>query len=138
MQCNKFLLIFILIASTAINSMKCEWLGQIVGEFFKDAINNATEPMILNAKLAFRESMDYVFDNKISPLINQIEAISYRIMDREAKEIKQMTNDLKEQIGNMVNNAATKATELVDHTVDEIKENIIKETFDQMTKFEDK
>jgi hypothetical protein len=116
----------------------CGWLSNLVGNFFGGVVDKATDGMIEHAKQAFRESMDYVFDNKINPLINQLEATADRVMDRAKEDINAVIDNFKNQILELVEKAANVAKDLVDHTVDEIKTKIIDNTFDQLNRFEDK
>jgi hypothetical protein len=117
---------------------KCGWLSNLVGGFFGGVVDKATDGMIEHAKQAFRESMDYVFDNKINPLINQLEATADRVMDRAKDDINAVIDNFKNQILELVEKAANVAKDLVDHTVEEIKTKIIDNTFDQLNRFEDK
>jgi hypothetical protein len=117
---------------------KCGWLGNLIGDFFGGVVDKATDGMIEHAKQAFRESMDYVFDNKINPLINQLEATADRVMDRAKDDINAVIDNFKNQILDLVEKAANVAKDLVDHTVEEIKTKIIDNTFDQLNRFEDK
>jgi hypothetical protein len=116
----------------------CGWIKKTVGKFFGGVVNKATEGTIDHSKQAFRESMDYVFDNKINPLINQLEATADRVIDRAKDDINEVIENFKNQILDLVEKAANVAKDLVDHTVDEIKTKIIDNTFDQLNRFEDK
>lgn len=133
----KFLIIFIL-ALTANQPAKCGWLGKIIGGFFGDVVDKATSGMIDHAKAAFRESMDYLFDKKILPLINQLEATADRVMDHAKDDINLVIDHFKTQIEELVSFAAKTAKEFVDHTIDEIKQKIIDNTFDRLNQFEEK
>lgn len=133
----KFLLIFIL-ALTANRPAKCGWISNMLGGFFGDIVDGATSGLIDNAKAAFRESMDYLFDHKVLPLINQLEATANRVMDHARDDINQMVDNFKKQMEELIKNAAKIATEFVDHTLEEIKTKIIDNTFDRLNQFEDK
>ncbi len=133
----KVLCILVLLFTVAPGT-KCGWLSSMLGGFFGDIVDGATSGMIEHAKQAFRESMDYVFDKKINPLINQLEATADRVMDRAKDDINAVIDNFKKDMVELVEKAAAVAKDLVDHTVEEIKTKIIDNTFDKLNRFEDK
>jgi ElaB/YqjD/DUF883 family membrane-anchored ribosome-binding protein len=138
MRIKIHVLLAIILIFTAIPKSKCGWLGDMLGGFFGNVVDKATSGMIDHAKQAFRESMDYVFDNKIQPLIHQLEATADRVMDHAKDDINAVIDNFKKQMEELVETSAKIATEFVDHTVEEIKTKIIDNTFDKLNKFEDK
>lgn len=135
---NIKILCIIALIFTVTPGTKCGWLSNIIGGFFGGIVDKATSGMIDHAKQAFRESMDYVFDKKISPLINQLEATADRVMDRARDDINAVIDNFKNEMVELVEKAASVAKDLVDHTVEEIKTKIIDNTFDKLNRFEDK
>ena len=53
-----------------INKSNQGWISDKIGGFFGGIVNKATDKLIEHAKQAFKESMDYLFDQKLKPLIN--------------------------------------------------------------------
>jgi len=117
---------------------KCGVISDLLGGFWGDIIDKATEGMIDNVKQAFRESMDYLFDEKILPLINQLEASADRVMDHAKDDINAIVDNFKNDLNDIVNNAVKKGEEFVDHTIEEIKTAIIDDAFDRLNSLEDK
>jgi ElaB/YqjD/DUF883 family membrane-anchored ribosome-binding protein len=136
MKIKVILLCFLIL--TAFPKTKCGFISDVLGRFFGGIVDGATKGMIDNAKQAFRESMDYLFDNKLQPLIHQLEATADRVLDRAKDDINAVIDNFKNQMEDLVKNAANIATEFVDHTLEEIKTKIIDSTFDRLNKFEDK
>jgi F0F1-type ATP synthase membrane subunit b/b' len=133
---RKFILLtFIILLATPIKS---GWVSDLLGGFFGDIVDDATKGLIDNAKEAFRESMDYLFDNKIKDMINQIEATADRVIDKAKDDINAIIDNAKQEMQDLIDHAVEKAEEFVDHTVDEIKDKIIDEAFDRLDKFEEK
>lgn len=133
---TKFFIILIL--CLCLSFTKCGWISSLIGNFFGDITDRASSKLIDHAKAAFRESMDYLFDNKIIPLINQLEATADRVMDHAKDDINQIIENFKIEIEELVDHAAKVAEEFVDHTVEEIQNKIIDETFDRVGEFEEK
>lgn len=128
------LLVLIVLFSTS----NCGGIANILGGFFGYLVDKASAKMIDHIRDAFRESMDYLFDHKILPMINQLEASADRVMDHAKDDINAVIDNFKKDIEDIINTAANKAEELVDHTVEEIKRGIIDATFDRMERLEDK
>lgn len=138
MKLKIHILLTIVLIFTSMPKSQCSWLSDAIGGFFGDCVDKATSGMIDHAKQAFRESMDYLFDNKIQPMIHQLEATADRVMDHARDDVNAVIDNFKKQIQDLVEKSAKIATEFVDHTVEEIKTKIIDNTFDQLNKFEDK
>lgn len=133
-----FKLFIIILLSISPFSTKCGMIGKLLGNFFNDITSRATSGLIDNAKRAFRESMDYLFDNKLLPLINQLEATADRVVDHAKDDINLVVENFKKEMEESVENSAKIAQSLIDHTIEEIKEKIIDETFDKVKDLEEK
>lgn len=133
----KVVLLLLLVLSSAPSS-KCGFISNLIGNFFGDIVDKASSKLVDHAKEAFRESMDYLFDNKILPLINQLEATADRVMDHAKDDINAVVDNFKNKMQELVDFAVNKAEEFVDHTLEEIKQKIIDATFDRLEEFEDK
>jgi ElaB/YqjD/DUF883 family membrane-anchored ribosome-binding protein len=131
-------LFIIILLSLSLSSTKCGRISNLIGDFFNDITTRASSGLIDNAKQAFRESMDYLFDNRILPLINQLEATADRVMDHARDDIDEVVDNFKKEIEELVDHAAKIAQNLIDHTIEEIKKNIIDHTFDRLNDFEEK
>ena len=121
-----------------INNSKQGWISDKIGNFFGGIVNKSTEGLIEHAKQAFKESMDYLFDQKLKPLINQIEATAERAMDHAVEDINKVVDNFEQKMVEMVEKAAKIAKDFVDHTVDEIKTRIIDNIFDKLNELEEK
>jgi len=82
--------------------------------------------------------MNVLFDQKIKPLIYQIQSMVDRAMGQVDELIQKTIETTKNAINDVVNNAAKKAMELVDFTVEQIKTKIIDNAFEQMRELENK
>ena len=96
----------------------------------------AASPLMDHVKQAILESMDYLFDQKISKLIYQIEATSNRMMDHATEDINKIVDNFKAQMEDLVKNAIKNAEEMADHTIEEIKRKIIDEAFEKLKDLE--
>lgn len=134
----KFKLFIIILLSISLSSTKCGMISKLLGDFFNDITSRAASGLVDNAKRAFRESMDYLFDNKLLPLINQLEATADRVVDHAKDDINLVVENFKKEMEELVENSAKIAQNLIDHTIEEIKEKIIDETFDKIKNFEEK
>lgn len=121
-----------------INKSNQGWISDKIGGFFGGIVNKATDKLIEHAKQAFKESMDYLFDQKLKPLINQIEAAAERAMDHAVEDINKVVDNFEQKMVEMVEKAAKIAEDFVDHTVEEIKTKIIDNTFDKLNELEEK
>jgi hypothetical protein len=134
----KIKFIIILIICLCVSNTKSSWVSKMLGNFFGDIVGRASKGLIDNAKNAFRESMDYLFDNKLLPLINQLEAAADRVMDHAKDDINEVVENFKKQMEELVDHAAKTAQNLIDHTVEEIQKKIIDEAFDKLKDLEEK
>jgi len=94
--------------------------------------------LIEKAKKAFIDSMNVLFDEKIKPLIYEIQAMVDRAMGQLDDLIQKTLDHVKDTINNIVNNAAQKAIEFIDRTIEEIKTKIIDEVFEKAKELENK
>ena len=130
--------LFLIVIAFTFTPSKCGWISDTIGGWFGGIVDKASSGMIDHAKQAFRESMDLLFDTKIQPLINQLEATANRVLDHAKDDINAVIDNFKKEMEELVDYASKKANDLVDHTVEEIKKKIIDEAFDRLNKFEAK
>ena len=126
--------IFILLICTQYT--KQGWISDKIGGFFGNIVDKSMSKVIDRAKEAFRESCDYLFDQKIKPMIDQIEAAAERTMDHVKEDIDEMVDHVTNKIEEVIDIAAKTATEFVDHTIEEIKDKVIDNTFDHLKELE--
>jgi hypothetical protein len=89
-----------------------------ISGWFGGIVDAAAAPLIDDLKQAVRESMDYLFDEKISKMIYQIEATSNRIMDHATEDINKIVDNFKAQMEDLVKNAIKSAEDMADHTIE--------------------
>ena len=95
-------------------------IAKDISGWFGGIVDAAASPLIDDLKQAIQESMDYLFDQKISKLIYQIEATSNRMMDHATEDINKIVDNFKAQMEDLVKNAVKNAEEMADHTIEEI------------------
>lgn len=145
MKVVKALLIVAVLLIATPQPAKAGFISDMIGGFFGDIVGKASEDifkqggeLIEKAKRAFLDSMDVLFDEKIKPMIYQIQSMVDRAMGQMDDLIQKTIQTTKDAINDVVNNAAKKAMEFVDFTVDQIKTKIIDNAFDQLRNFENK
>jgi hypothetical protein len=138
-----FLICFIFLSAP--KQTNASFISSMVSGFFSGVVDDATknffskgEGMIDKAKTAFRESMDSLFDNKIRPIIYQIQSAVDRAMGQMDDLVNKTLDNLKKSINETVNNAAAKAISLVNYTTEQIKTRLIDEFFNQAKELENK
>jgi vacuolar-type H+-ATPase subunit H len=94
--------------------------------------------LIKEAKVAFREAMDFLFDTKLIPLIQQLEAVADRVLDHAREEVNKIVDNFMKQANALIDNAVAKANEFVGQTAEVIKNKIIDAAFDRLNEFESK
>jgi len=134
----KLLFLICIIISFNIKPARSGWLSNLLFGGITNKINEMGSKLIGEAKQAFRESMDYLFDNKIIPMINQLEATADRVMDHARDDINAIIDNFTKQIDSIIETAFNKAQQFMDKTIDEIKQKIIDATFDRLNEFENK
>ena len=132
----KILFLFCIIISLNIKQTQSSWITDKIFGSITDKINEMGAKLIGEAKQAFRESIDYLFDNKIIPLINQLEATADRVMDHAKDDINAIVDNFTKQIEDIITKAFEKAQEFMDRTLEEIKQKIIDATFDRLNELE--
>lgn len=110
-------------------------LGGNIGKM-KDAMNEIVEKVIAGegqiieqTRQGVNQVIDKLFDEKFVNLIAQIQAMIDKNLNRINEIIQQEIDLLFNRISDLVNQIATRAKELIDHTVEEIKTKIIDEFF---------
>ena len=144
MKTLKTLIIFCLLLSFSQNHVNCSirsmigsWFGGIVDDMTKGIFDRAGE-LIEKAKQAFQEAMDTLFDKKLVPLINQIDAMIHRNLGQIDEIIQKTIDNFKNAVLEMVNNAAKQAKDLIGQTIEDIKKKIIDNVFDRVNELEGK
>lgn len=132
----KILFIFCIIVSLNIKQSQSSWISNLIFGKITDKINDLGSKLIGEAKQALRESMDYLFYNKIIPLINQLEATADRVMDHARDDINAIIDNFTKQMEDLITKAFEKAQEFMDKNLEEIKQKIIDATFDRLNEFE--
>jgi len=140
----KVLFLFCLLLTMSRNNVKCFNLFGMIGGWFGSAVDGATKgtfdragELVDKAKIAFQESMDQVFDKKLTPLINQIDATIRRNSNLVDEIIQRTIDNFKTSTLEIINTAA-KAKDLIGSTIEAIKTKIIDNTFQKITDLESK
>jgi len=138
-----FLIAILLIATP--RPAQAGWISNTIGKFFGGIVNKSVEgifnqggELIEKAKKAFLESMDVVFDQKIKPMIYQLQSMVDRAMGQMDDLIQKAIESTKNAINDVVNNAAKKAMDFIEFSVDQIKTKIIDNAFEQIRELENK
>jgi len=134
----KILFLFCILISFNIKQTKSGWIADKIFGALTNKVNDLAVKLLGEAKQAFRESLDYLFDTKINPLINQLEATADRVMDKARDDVNAVIDNFMKEIDIVINTAFDKAQQFVDKSIDEIKAKIIDATFDRLNQFEDK
>ena len=132
----KLLFLFCIIISLNIKQTQSSWISNLIFGNITNKINEMASKLVGEAKQAFRESIDFLFDNKIIPLINQLEATADRVLDHAKDDINAIVDNFTKQIENIIIIAFEKAQEFMDKTLEAIKQKIIDATFDRLNEFE--
>jgi len=126
------------------HNVQCGFLSMI-GGWFGDIVDGATSGMfdragelIDQAKRAFQESMDKLFDQKLTPMINQIDAMIHRNLGQVDEIIQKSIDNFKNSTLEIINTAAKQAKELVGQTIEDIKTKIIDNAFQRAADLEGK
>eukprot|EP00931_Biecheleriopsis_adriatica_P074220 TRINITY_DN48332_c0_g1_i1.p1 TRINITY_DN48332_c0_g1~~TRINITY_DN48332_c0_g1_i1.p1 ORF type:complete len:443 (+),score=112.34 TRINITY_DN48332_c0_g1_i1:198-1331(+) len=72
--------------------------------------------------------MHDLFDNKITPLVDKVNAMALEDIAQLKQDVEQVVADTTQEIDNLIVNAAETAQKLIDRSIEEIKESIIDET----------
>lgn len=93
--------------------------------------------MIGNAKTAFEEAAQQLFDDDITPLINKVNAMALEDIDLLKKDAEEVVANATKEIEGLIDHAAQVAQKLIDKSIEEIKHNIIDETADKVEEVTD-
>lgn len=144
MKAKYVFLLFLLLSLSTSQNVKCSFIS-VIGGWFGDMVDGALRKtfdrvgeLIEKAKRAFTESMDYLFDKKLVPLINQIDAMIKRNLDHIDEIIQKTIDHFKNSVLEIIDKAVNKAKELIGETIEAIKEKIIDHTFDRIHELESK
>ena len=140
----KTFLLLCLIFTISNNKVSCG-LFEDMGGWFKGNVDNVSKVMfegsgelIEKAKKAFYESMDKLFDEKLGPMIKQIEAVISRNLDKIDETIQHTIDNFKDSVMQIINTASKQAKDLIGSTIEKIKENIINYSYDKAKELESK
>uniref|UniRef100_A0A0G4F3K1 Phage tail collar domain-containing protein n=1 Tax=Chromera velia CCMP2878 TaxID=1169474 RepID=A0A0G4F3K1_9ALVE len=144
----RLLSLFVPIATVLIGSCASVQEAALVVEtpncFFLDfscisgKIAEKGEQLIDHAKEAFLQAMDEIFDKQIKPLVYDLKAAIDRAEDKLDEIVQKAIASFAEKVTHIIDVAADRAEHLVDHTIEEIKSEILTYTFDRLEELEDK
>lgn len=103
----------------------------------KERAEEAGDHLIGNAKAAFEAAMADLFDNKIGPMIDKVNAMVLEDAEAIKKDVEEVIATTEKAIDDMIDHAAAVAQQLIDHEIEEIKEKIIDETAAKVEECED-
>jgi hypothetical protein len=132
-------IIYLCISSNPVNSFNWDPLGlgkniEKLKQMIKDALDQffkGSGELIEKAKAAFSNAMDQLFDEKIMPMIYEIQAMIRINLNQINDMIQQTIDHFVNAFTEMITNAAHQAQELIDKTLDEIQKKIIETVFDR-------
>jgi len=133
-----------LVLTVSHTPVKCGIFSSI-GSWFGDVVDGATKKLferagelIDKAKRAFQESMDYLFDKKLTPMIDQIDAMIRRNLGIIDDIIQKTIDNFKNATLAIIEAAGKMAKELIGQTVEDIKTKLIDNTFQKAGELEGK
>ena len=91
-------------------------------------IRSKAESLVGPVREAFLEATNVLFDEKINPLIDKVD----RISKARLQEVEGLVKDTEAGILNIIETAAAEAQNTAHHTVQEIRKDIIDNTFIQV------
>jgi hypothetical protein len=102
----------------------CDVVWQL-NKRFDDGLRSKSESLVGPAKQAFIDAMNVLFDDKLKPLIAQIDAVA----TGRLSQLDQTVKDAEAGIDAIIAHAGVVAANLVGQTTDQIKTKIIDEAF---------
>jgi hypothetical protein len=111
----------------------CDVVWQL-NQRFDDGVRSKSESLVGPAKQAFIDAMNVLFDQKLKPLIDQIDAVATGRLAQFDKTVK----DAEAGIDAIITHAGIVAVDLVGQTTEQIKTKIIDEAFLQADALVDK
>lgn len=103
-------------------------MKEVINQAIDKILSGAGE-LIIKAKNAVKEVMDDLFDNKLLKLLYQIQSMIDKNLRQIDANIQAEIDKLFDRIRDMVEQISSKAKELIDKTIEEIKTKIIDEFF---------
>lgn len=88
-------------------------------------LRSKSESLVGPAKDAFIEAMDYLFSQKLTPFLDKVDGMAAARLN----QVQGIVDNAEKGIHDIIDHAATTAEKLADRTVEQIKQQIIKETF---------
>ena len=90
----------------------------------KESIEEAGSKLTDQAKQAFEQAMDHVFDEDISPLLDKVEAAIDAGIDQVSNDVNETINHIESAIETIINDAAQTANALASNLTHDIEEII--------------
>ena len=91
-------------------------------------IEKESSMLIGQAKGAFEQAIDHVFDNDISPLMDRVQAAVDASIDKVDKYVNETINHIESSIDEIIHDAAQTANQLASNVTHDIEEIISKAT----------
>ena len=104
----------------------CGWLDFMCKA--RDKIEEAGSKLIGEAKQAFEQAMDYVFDKDIVPLVDKLEAAINAGIDKIDKDVNDTINHIQTVMDQIIDQAAQDANALASNVTKDIEQIIDKAT----------
>lgn len=95
-------------------------------------------PTIEKVQSALESAMDHIFDTNLKPLLQQVDAAIERNMGQINSDIQNTIDHINQTVFSVIQDATNQAIQLVNFTLEEIKQKIIDEAFNKMTELETK
>ena len=92
----------------------------------EEFINKEASQVIGQAKEAFEQAMDYLFDNDISPLIDKVQAAIDAGINKVNEDVNQTINHVESAIELIIQDAAQTANEFATNVTEDIEQIISK------------
>ena len=133
------LVIYLCISSNPVNTWSWDPLGlgkniDKLKQVIKDALDQffkGSGELIEKAKSAFIGAMDVLFDQKIMPMIYEIQAMINKNLNQINQMIQDTIDHFVDSFMKMIEDAANQAQQLIDKTIDEIQKKLIETVFDR-------
>jgi hypothetical protein len=104
------------------------WIG--------DAVDDILGPSIDDAAKAVRKIFDEIFDKKIGPLVDKINAALNADIDKVNEDVQELEQKLEKFINATIEQLFEDAKSLVGYTIDQIEKKLIDRAFDRADELE--
>ena len=131
----KIKLLFLFVLVLACPSSKCFSWDDInpirwIGDLIRPGVDAATQGMRGDMKQDFRELINYMFDQKVQPLIPQIELTAQKIIAQAAvafdESSKKLVNESKKALEDVIDKLIADFTSLINETAKKFNQLIDK------------